>query len=467
VRKDEAIEVRNILSNYEKCSGQTINKDKSEILFSASVTSDVKGSFLHHIGITSEVYNEKYFGLPVFIGKSKAKAFAFLKQKIWSRIQGWKEKLLSKAGKEILIKAIAQAIPVYAMSCFYLTKSVCDELTTMVLRYWWAQQEKDRKIHWLGKEKMMKPKSKGGLGFRDLHAFNIAMLARQGWRLIQHPRSLCAQILKARYYPDSNVLHAHSRSGMSYSWRSILKGIELLKKGIIWRVGDGEQIDVWDDPWLPRKSNRFIKSRRGPILIRKVCELIDPITNRWDASLIQSMFCQEDANVILKIPLREDEEDFIAWHPDTKGRFSVRSAYNLYIYEVEKEEGMQGQSGEDITCFNWKRIWKYQVPNKMKHFIWRLAHNSLPLRQNIKRRGVKLDTICPMCHRLDEDGGHLFLKCKCVRQLWRALDLEEARLLLVNCTSAKHLSEEIWKLDDEQQIEILTLLWVCRIKNTD
>ena len=96
----------------------------------------------------------------------------------------------------------------------------------------------------------------------------------------------------------------------------------------------------------------------------------------------------------------------------------------------------------------------------MKHFIWRLAHNSLPLRQNIKRRGVKLDTICPMCHRLDEDGGHLFLKCKCVRQLWRALDLEEARLLLVNCTSAKHLLEEIWKLDDEQQIEILTLLWV-------
>ena len=153
VRKDEAIEVRNILSNYEKCSGQTINKDKSVILFSANVTNDVKGSFLHHIGITSEVYNEKCFGLPVFTGKSKAKAFAFLKQKIWSRIQGWKEKLLSKAGKEILIKAIAQAIPVYAMSCFYLTKSVCDELTTMVLRYWWAQQEKDRKNPLVGKRK--------------------------------------------------------------------------------------------------------------------------------------------------------------------------------------------------------------------------------------------------------------------------------------------------------------------------
>ena len=153
MRKDEAIEVRNILSNYEKCSGQTINKDKSAILFSANVTNDVKGSFLHHIGITSEVYNEKYFGLPVFIGKSKAKAFAFLKQKIWSRIQGWKEKLLSKAGKEILIKAIAQAIPVYAMSCFYLTKSVCDELTTMVLHYWWAQQEKDRKNPLVGKRK--------------------------------------------------------------------------------------------------------------------------------------------------------------------------------------------------------------------------------------------------------------------------------------------------------------------------
>ncbi|KAJ1286170.1 hypothetical protein BS78_03G332100 [Paspalum vaginatum] len=153
------------------------------------------------------------------------------------------------------------------MSCFHLTKSLCDDLTSMILRYWWAHQDNDKKIHWLGKEKLMRPKSKGGLGFRDLYAFNIAMLACQGWRLIQQPFSLCAQVLKARYFPESDILHAKQRDGMSYTWRNILKGIKLLNKGIIWRVGNGENINIWKDPWLPRAQNRFIRTNRGPTVI--------------------------------------------------------------------------------------------------------------------------------------------------------------------------------------------------------
>ena len=78
------------------------------------------------------------------------------------------------------------------------------------------------------------------------------MLAKQGWRLIQAPDSLCAQVLKARYYPNGSVLTAQNINGMSYTWRSVLKEINLLKKGIIWRIGNGESVDIWNDPWLPR-----------------------------------------------------------------------------------------------------------------------------------------------------------------------------------------------------------------------
>ena len=75
--------------------------------------------------------------------------FSYLKDKVWKRIQGWKEKLLSRAGKEILIKAVAQAIPTYAMSCFDLTKSLCDDISAMICWFWWAQQENEKKMHWL------------------------------------------------------------------------------------------------------------------------------------------------------------------------------------------------------------------------------------------------------------------------------------------------------------------------------
>jgi hypothetical protein len=72
----------------------------------------------------------------------------------------------------------------------------------------------------------------------------MAMLAKQGWRLIQNPDSLCAKILKAKYYREGQVLYAKPRTGMSYTWRSILRGLELLKKGVVWRVGNGDNIRI-------------------------------------------------------------------------------------------------------------------------------------------------------------------------------------------------------------------------------
>jgi hypothetical protein len=101
---------------------------------------------------------------------------------------------------------------------------------------------------------MMKPKEDGGLGFRDIYEFNLAMLARQGWRLLQAPNSLCARVLKALYFADGDVLSAGPMPGMSYVWRSILKGIQVLKLGIIWRVGDRNNIRIWEDPWIPDSS---------------------------------------------------------------------------------------------------------------------------------------------------------------------------------------------------------------------
>jgi hypothetical protein len=103
----------------------------------------------------------KYLGLPAYVGRSRAKTFAYLKDRILKAIQGWKEKMLTKVGKEILIKACAQAIPVFAMTFF------------------WAIQDKENKIHWLSWEKLTRSKEKRGLGYKDLYTFNLSMLPKQ------------------------------------------------------------------------------------------------------------------------------------------------------------------------------------------------------------------------------------------------------------------------------------------------
>jgi hypothetical protein len=139
---------------------------------------------------------------------------------------------MSMTSKEILIKDVAHAIPTYAMACFDLSKTLCDDITQLVCWYWWSQNDEERKMHWVGWEKMKSVKEQGGLGFRDLHSFNLAMLARGSWRLIQAPGSLGALVLWAKYFPDGNLLAAKPVNEMSYVWRSILKGLEVLKEGI-------------------------------------------------------------------------------------------------------------------------------------------------------------------------------------------------------------------------------------------
>jgi hypothetical protein len=102
----------------------------------------------------------------------------------------------------------------------------------------------------------------------------MAMLAKQAWRLLTCPDSLCARVLAAKYFPEGGVLKAKHKSNMSYTWRSILSVVELLKKGIIWRVGDGVNIHIWEDEWISRDQSCRPFTPRGQNLMTHVNELM-------------------------------------------------------------------------------------------------------------------------------------------------------------------------------------------------
>ncbi|KAI4995951.1 hypothetical protein ZWY2020_040453 [Hordeum vulgare] len=154
------------------------------------------------------------------------------------------------------------------MKCVRSVKyRLCEEIGTLIYRYWWSQQDKMDKCHWIGWDKLTKIKKEGGLGFREMHIFNLEMLARQGWRILKDRDTLCARVLKTRYYRDCSVLHVVAKPQMSHKWCSILKGIELLKEGIVWRIGSRENVKVWEDPWIPRAGTRRHRTRRGSMLI--------------------------------------------------------------------------------------------------------------------------------------------------------------------------------------------------------
>ncbi|OMP06477.1 hypothetical protein CCACVL1_01552 [Corchorus capsularis] len=145
-------EVISLLDMFEAASGQKININKSAVLFSANTTSGVKDELMNFLGVQRVLDNDKYLGLPIMIGRSKCREFRFLKDRLQKRINAWNSKLFSKAGKAVMIQAVAQATPVYLMSVFLFPKSFLQELNAMIARFCLVvprQNEEDRLI-WNG-----------------------------------------------------------------------------------------------------------------------------------------------------------------------------------------------------------------------------------------------------------------------------------------------------------------------------
>lgn len=88
------------------------------------------------LGVEVATQYEKYLGLPSFMGRGKRESFSYIRERVWHKIQGWKEKLLSQAGREILIKSIVQAMPSFTMGCFKLPKSLCKDIESLIRKFW-------------------------------------------------------------------------------------------------------------------------------------------------------------------------------------------------------------------------------------------------------------------------------------------------------------------------------------------
>lgn len=161
----------------------------------------------------------------------------------------------------MLIKA--QALPTYIMSVFQLPLGLCDSMRSIIREFWWGTESGERKMAWAAWNTLVQKKCCGALDFKDMRLFNQALLARQAWRIIDQPDSLCARLLKARYFPRGCLVDTAFCSNPSNTRQAILHGLELLKKGVIWRVGDGSKVKIWRDPWIPRESSLRVSTLKG------------------------------------------------------------------------------------------------------------------------------------------------------------------------------------------------------------
>ncbi|PWA96037.1 hypothetical protein CTI12_AA042900 [Artemisia annua] len=188
---------------YCHASAQSVNFDKSSAFFSPNTLSLLCKDICDALQVQQMDSKDKYLGLPSVYGKHKGELFDFLLEKVLLKMQGWKQKLLSQAGSEILIKSVIQAIPSFS-----------------------------------GVVILMNVIYTGKVGFRDLEEFNTALLAKQGWRLLMNPTALWGKVLKGLYFPNCGFLVAKKGSHLSWLWSSVLHGRDLFLQGVRWQVGN-------------------------------------------------------------------------------------------------------------------------------------------------------------------------------------------------------------------------------------
>jgi hypothetical protein len=163
--EEQASAVKTALDRYFLGTRQLINFDKCSILFNAKQEQIIMEGVKEKLNVHQITFEEKYLGLPTHEGRMKARKFSNITDRVVKKCSAWNERNLSSAGKDTLIKSVAQAIPVYVMSIFILPGQIHEALTRSIRRFWWGETAGKRKTHWIAWEKFTTSKNKGGLAF--------------------------------------------------------------------------------------------------------------------------------------------------------------------------------------------------------------------------------------------------------------------------------------------------------------
>ena len=209
------------------------------------------------------------------------------------------------------------------MSLFKFPKTICDGINSVLSKYWWGKTWNGKKIFWINWGKLCGLKKKGGMKFWDIHVFNLAMLAKQAWRLIRETHSLFYRVYKARYFYCCSFMEAELGSNLSMVWRSLLQACNVIREGSVWEVGDGRSIGISSHKWLPHPP--CFRDEADQDL--RECDLINKATHQWDQSILAATFTWATVEDILRIRVDTlNTRDKLTWKANKPREFTVKTA---------------------------------------------------------------------------------------------------------------------------------------------
>ncbi|KAL5551253.1 hypothetical protein UlMin_001429 [Ulmus minor] len=439
---NEAGHFKDCLDRFCSWSGQTFNALKSNIFFNNSANSRVDGRITGMMGFSRIAPNSVYLGLPLF-RSGKIKDLDFLVEQLDSKLAGWKSRTLSKAKRVVLIQSVALALPLYTMQTTKIPLSVCSKLDSRIRSFWWGNSSNGRNSLCLKAwDAICKPKSCGGLGFRRMKDFNVAILSNWGWKILSGVSSLCLSILRARYLHHNCFFDTQAKAGDSPFWKSVIASVSLLKEGACYLIGDGCSIDPWKDPWVLYAENfrPNLISEAGVSNVRVKDFFLSQ--GVWDLHKLSLNFAQDDARLIaaMVLPVRPSPDRWVRL-PASNGKFSTKSAY------LTANKG-RFSNGSNIPKESWLRVWGHKLV-LLRHKLnwWFFLSNAFPTRDKLNSLFHIENMLCPICNDSPENSLHLLFFFVFSRKCWLASpwNIRSKRL---SCQTPLEGLQFLWSVKD-------------------
>lgn len=227
---------------------------------------------------------------------------------------------------------------------------------------------------------------------------------------------MLAKVYKGRYYANKDFLDCGKGYRPSYAWRSILFGRELLVKGLVKSIGNGNLTSVWVEKWILDGVPRRPVNRQYNIDVNsKVAELLGG-EDTWNMDMLTELF---PLNEVARIRLLTagDVEDWYIWAYSRNGAYTVKSGYGVIVQTNTEQEGpvsvIERHCNVLKTC-----IWKIPTLPKIRMFLWRALSGALAVADCLVTRGILLDTTCKLCRGNSESINHVLFQCPVAQEIW-------------------------------------------------
>lgn len=155
-------------------------------------------------------------------------------------------------GRITLINSVLASLPLYYFSFFKAPKKVIKEMVRTQRNFLWGGSEDVQKMAWLRWSRICLPKESGGLGIRSMEIFNLALLGKRRWRLVDEKNNAWSALTE-HLYRQSGAL---SQRQQSVWWKDLNSIDESLPYGRNWfsdsikvKLGNGWEVRFWEDCW--------------------------------------------------------------------------------------------------------------------------------------------------------------------------------------------------------------------------